>query len=92
MQQTRSKGSYSTSKPWLFSELLGIEVENKKDVINRHIDLLLTKYTDQRVAVIMRKQMALYLLGQRDAKRLKLKAFEATDTKTLREIVNELIL
>ena len=80
------------SKPWLFSEIQGIPVENKKEVINRHIDLLLTKYSDQRVAVILRKQMALYVLGQRDAKKLKLKAFEATSTKELKQIINNLVL
>lgn len=80
------------SKPWLFSEIQGIPVENKKEVINRHIDLLLTKYSDQRVAVILRKQMALYVLGQRDAKKYKQQAFEATSTKELKQIINNLVL
>lgn len=80
------------SKPWLFSEIQGIPVENKKEVINRHIDLLLTKYSDQRVAVILRKQLALYVLGQRDAKKYKQQAFEATSTKELKQIINNLVL
>ena len=80
------------SKPWLFSEIQGIPVENKKEVINKHIDLLLTKYSDQRVAVILRKQMALYVLGQRDAKKYKQQAFEATSTKELKQIINNLVL
>ena len=80
------------SKPWLFSELQGVTVENKKDVVNRHIDLLLTRFSDERVAVIMRKQMALYVLGQRDAKKYKQQAFEATTTDELRQIIDKLVL
>ena len=96
LDKTRADGVMlargALSKPWLFSEIQGIPVENKKEVINRHIDLLLTKYSDQRVAVILRKQMALYVLGQRDAKKYKQQAFEATSTKELKQIINNLVL
>ncbi len=80
------------NRPWLFSEICGKAVKDKKSVIKRHIDLLLQKYPDKYVAINMRKQMALYLAGLKDAKKYKLKAFEATTTKELKAIINELNL
>ncbi len=80
------------SKPWLFSEISGHTVKDKKSVIKRHIDLLLEKYPDKYVAINMRKQMALYLSGLKDAKKYKIRAFNATTTKELKSIVNEINL
>ncbi len=80
------------NRPWLFSEISGRTVKDKKSVIKRHIDLLLQKYPDKYVAINMRKQMALYLAGLKDAKKYKIKAFEATTTKELKAIINELNL
>ena len=79
-------------KPWLFSEICGKPVKDKKSVIKRHIDLLLEKYPDKYVAITMRKQMALYLNGLKDAKKYKIRAFNATSAKELKAIINELNL
>ncbi len=78
--------------PWLFAELTGVTGYDKKEIVNRHIDLLLEEYDDRQVAVIMRKQMALYLSGVRDAKRFKMMAFSATTTRELKEIIAQLQL
>lgn len=80
------------NRPWLFSEILNKPIKDKKSIIKRHIDLLLQVYPDNIVAINMRKQMALYLAGVKDAKKYKLMAFEATSTKQLKQIVNELQL
>lgn len=80
------------NRPWLFSEILSKPIKDKKSIIKRHIDLLLTKYPDEYVAINMRKQMALYLAGLKDAKKYKLKAFEAKTTKELKSIINALNL
>lgn len=80
------------NRPWLFSEIAGKTVKDKKSVLKRHIDLLLQKYPDKYVAINMRKQTALYLAGLKDAKKYKQRAFEATSTKELKAIINELNL
>lgn len=80
------------NRPWLFSEIAGKTIKDKKSVVKRHIDLLLTEYPDKYVAINMRKQMALYLAGLKDAKKYKQRAFEATTTKELKAIINELNL
>lgn len=80
------------NRPWLFSEISGKTVKDKKSIVKRHIDLLLTEYSDKYVAINMRKQMALYLSGVKDAKKYKIRAFEATTTKELKAIINELNL
>lgn len=96
MQKTGAAGIMlargALSRPWLFSEIQGKTVKDKKTVIKRHIDLLLEKFPDKYVAINMRKQMALYLSGLKDAKKYKIKAFEATSTKELKSIINELNL
>lgn len=80
------------NRPWLFSEICGKTVKDKKSVVKRHIDLLLEKFPDKYVAINMRKQMALYLNGLKDAKKYKIRAFNATSTKELKAIINELNL
>lgn len=80
------------SRPWLVSEILSVPVKDKKSVIKRHIDLLLKRYDDKYAAISMRKQMAYYLSGLKDAKKYKIRAFDATTTRELKAIVNELEL
>ncbi len=80
------------NKPWLFSEIAGKTVHDKKSVVKRHIDLLLEEYPDEYVAINMRKQMAQYLLGVKDAKKYKARAFQATTTRELKSIIASLQL
>lgn len=58
-------------------------------MIIKHIDLLKSRYDDKFVAVTMRKQLAAYLRGVRGGKEAKMKIFAATDTDTIKEILNE---
>lgn len=96
MEKTNAAGIMlargALNKPWLFSELLSKPVKDKKSLIKRHIDLLLEQNEDKFVATYMRKQMALYLAGLKDAKRYKTMVFEAKSTKELKDIINRLEL
>ena len=77
-------------KPWLFSEILGLPVSvDKKQLIFRHIDLLKEVYPDKVVAKLFRKQLCLYLKGEKNANMLKNKILTLTDTDEVKKELNE---
>lgn len=77
-------------KPWLFSEILGLPVcVDKKQLIFRHIDLLKEVYPDKVVAKLFRKQLCLYLKGEKNANTLKNKILTLTDTDEVKKELNE---
>ena len=72
-------------RPWIFAELLEKEVNiDKASLINEHIDRLLTKYDNKTVAVTFRKQLCLYIKGERNSAELKQKLFTYKDTKSIK--------
>ena len=79
------------NNPMIFSEILGVKPQTSfKDLIKKHLSLLVERYGSERSAVIFRKQMAFYLKGLRDSKRLKEKVFSATDSKEIFEVIESL--
>ena len=75
--------------PELISTLLSDALPDKKNLIKRHISLLLEVYPEESVAKYMRKQMALYLKNVRNAKLFKQRVFVATTARELFDIVDE---
>lgn len=72
-------------RPWIFAELLGKDVKvDKKELINGHIDRLLTRQDDKTVAVTFRKQLCLYIKGERNSAELKQKLFTYKDTASIK--------
>jgi tRNA-dihydrouridine synthase len=79
------------NNPMIFSEILGIKPQTSfKDLIKKHLSLLVERYGSERSAVVFRKQMAFYLKGLRDSKRLKEKVFSATDSKEIFEVIESI--
>ncbi|MBE5743044.1 MAG: tRNA dihydrouridine synthase DusB [Clostridiales bacterium] len=77
-------------RPWLFAEILGNQVSiNKKSLINEHIDRLLTHYDDKTVAITFRKQLCLYLKGERNSTEFKQKLFTYKDTASIKNAIDE---
>ncbi len=77
-------------RPWLFAEILGNDVKiNKKKLINEHIDRLLTKYDDKTVAITFRKQLCLYLKGEKNSSEFKQQLFTYKDTYSVKKAINE---
>ncbi len=77
-------------RPWLFAELLGKDVKiSKKELIKEHIDRLLTKYDDKTVSVIFRKQLCLYIKGEKNSSELKQRLFTYKDTKSIKLAIEE---
>lgn len=72
-------------KPWLFAEILNNPYSaDKKDLIFRHIDLLKTVYDDRTVAVTFRKQLCLYLKGEKNSAELKQKVLALNSTDEIK--------
>ena len=74
----------------LFAEILGKDVSiSKKTLINEHIDRLLTKYDDKTVAITFRKQLCLYLKGEKNSSEFKQQLFTYKDTYSVKKAINE---
>ena len=72
-------------KPWLFAEILNNPYSaDKKDLIFRHVDLLKTVYDDRTVAVTFRKQLCLYLKGEKNSAELKQKVLTLNSTDEIK--------
>lgn len=77
-------------KPWIFSEILHRPfATDKAELICRHINMLLQEYDDKRVAVSFRKQLCLYLKGEKNSTDFKQRALKITSTDELKESVRE---
>ena len=75
------------NNPQIFADILGVKPSfTLKEEILKHLRLLTNRY-GERTAVIFRKQMAFYLKGLRDSKRLKEKVFSATTTKEIEDVI-----
>jgi tRNA-dihydrouridine synthase B len=93
MERTNADGVMiargALERPYIFAELSGKDVTvNKKDLINEHIDRLLTKYDDKTVSVIFRKQLCLYLKGEKNSNEVKQKILRLTSTDEIKKEIN----
>ncbi len=80
-------------KPYLFSDILHTDCDkSKKNLIKRHIALLLTHYGDKTTAINFRKQLCLYIKGERDNAKLKERVFKLSDTKSLLEEIDNFFI
>lgn len=74
--------------PWLFSEILGKQFDaDKKTLVNRHIDLLLQKFDARHVSVYFRKQLCLYLKGEKNSTAFKQSVLRMTSIPETKQAV-----
>ena len=76
--------------PWLFAEVAGIPVPDKKELILKQLDDTKKYYGERFACVFMRKMIAFYLRGTPNASSLKVKLFQAATTQEVKEILNSL--
>ena len=75
-------------RPWIFSEILGKKFDaDKKTLVNRHIDLLLQKFDAKFVAVYFRKQLCLYLKGEKNSTTFKQAVLKMTSIPEIKKAV-----
>ena len=76
------------NNPMIFAEILGKEVKTPlKDIMLKHLRLLTERYGSERTAVVFRKQMAFYLKGLKDSRRLKDVVFSATKAEDVEKVI-----
>ncbi len=92
MQNTGADGVMvargAINNPMIFSEITGIAPKiSFKDAVLKHLTLLEQRIGNERTAVVFRKQMAFYLKGIRDSKKLKDIVFKATNSDQIKEVI-----
>lgn len=75
--------------PFLFAEICGIEIPDKKAVIQRQLRLTFENYDSRFATVFMRKMIAFYIKGTPNATATKLKLFKAENKEQIDEILQE---
>ena len=73
--------------PWIFSEITGNDVPDKKVLCIRQIDETLKYFGERFACVFMRKMIGFYLKGTPNATEIRVKLFKATSTEEVKEIL-----
>ena len=76
--------------PWLFAEITGTPIPDRKRLISKQIDDTKKYYGERLACVFMRKMLAFYLRGTPNASALKVKLFQAATTEEVKEILSGL--
>ena len=76
--------------PWIFAEICGKPVPDKKALVLKQIDDTVKYYGERFACVFMRKMCAFYIKGIPNCTEFKLKLFKASTTDEVKEIVRTL--
>ena len=78
--------------PWLFAEITGGKVPDKKGLILKQLEDTLALYGERFACVFMRKMIAFYLKGTKNSSCVRVKLFQAATTQEVKDILNSLDL
>lgn len=73
--------------PWIFAEICGKPVPDKKALILKQIDDTVKYYGERFACVFMRKMCAFYIKGIPNCTEIKIKLFKASTTDEVKEII-----
>ncbi len=76
--------------PFVFAEITGTPVADKKAVIREQLDLTFKAYGERFATVYMRKMIAFYIKGQPNAAAVRVKLMQADNRRKIEEILNSL--
>jgi nifR3 family TIM-barrel protein len=76
--------------PFLFSEITGTKVADKKQVIQNQLDLTFEMYDERFATVFMRKMIAFYIKGMPNSTAVKLQLFKAKNREEINNILQTL--
>lgn len=77
-------------KPWIFSEITGVECGDKKQAVLSQLYLTREIYGEKFACVFMRKMVGFYLKGTRGAAEIKSRLFRCATTEEVIKIIDEL--
>ena len=78
--------------PWIFAELTGKPLPNKKQLILKQIKDTREYFGERFACVFMRKMIAFYIKGTPNSSQIKVKLFQADTCEQVEEILNTLVL
>lgn len=73
--------------PWIFAEIAGKPVPDKKALILKQIDDTVKYYGERFACVFMRKMAGFYLKGTEGAASLRVRLFECQNTEEVKEVI-----
>lgn len=73
--------------PWIFAEIAGKPVPDKKALILKQIDDTVKYYGERFACVFMRKMAGFYLKGTEGAASLRVRLFECENTEEVKEVI-----
>ena len=73
--------------PWIFAEIAGKPVPDKKALILKQIDDTVKYYGERFACVFMRKMVGFYLKGTEGAASLRVRLFECENTEEVKEVI-----
>lgn len=73
--------------PWIFAEIAGKPVPDKKALILKQIDDTVKYYGERFTCVFMRKMAGFYLKGTEGAASLRVRLFECENTEEVKEVI-----
>ena len=76
--------------PWIFAEICGNAVPDKKPLILKQIEDTKKYYGERFACVFMRKMIAFYLRGTANCTDIKVKLFKAATTEEVKQILNDI--
>lgn len=76
--------------PFVFAEITGAPVPDKKAVIKKQLDDTFGQYDYRFATVYMRKMLAFYIKGQSHAAAIRVKLMQATTKEAIEEILDNL--
>lgn len=78
--------------PFLFADIAGVEVKDKKAVVRRQLADTFKYYDSRFATVYMRKMIAFYLKGKPNAAATKLRLFQAASYQEIDDILEDIEL
>lgn len=80
------------SDPFLFAEITGTPVPDKKAVVLKQMEDTFSLYGERFSTVYMRKMIAFYLKGKSGASAVKMRLFQARNKREIEEILKDISL
>lgn len=78
-------------KPWIFAEITGREIPDKKDIVWGQLQKTRKIYGERFACVFMRKMIGFYLKGTPNAAETRERLFKANTCEEVAEILNNLV-